>query len=291
MFSTFDSINVVDDGPFSFPDHEVQLYIRRLDLIDPVYGGNKWFKLKYNLLKAKQKGFTKLISFGGAYSNHIAALARAGKMSGFETVGIIRGENTSINNKTLKTAALDGMKLVFCDRERYRRKNESGFLSEFLPNHNEYYIIPEGGSNYEGMLGCAEIISQADPIFDVVTVSCGTGTTAAGILTSLQPHQQLIGFSVLKDRGSIEENILRLVGNNIVAEWHLEHDFHFGGYAKKTIELLSFIEEFGAKYKIQIEPVYTAKMFFGLLTLIHSGYFKKGTKILAIHTGGLQYIE
>ncbi len=290
MFSTFDSIKVVDDGPFSFPEHQIQLYIRRLDLIDPIYGGNKWFKLKHNLLKAKQKGFTKIVSFGGAFSNHIAALAVAGKMNGFETVGIIRGESTSLNNKTLKTAALNGMKLIFCDREKYRHKDESNFLSEFLPNHYEYFIIPEGGSNYEGMLGCAEIVTQADSIFNVVTVSCGTGTTAAGILTALQPHQQLIGLSVLKDGGSIEGNIFKLSGNNSQKNWRIEHDFHFGGYAKNTTELLSFVEKFNINYKIQIEPVYTGKMFWGLQTLINSGYFKEGTKILAVHTGGLQYI-
>lgn len=290
MFSTTQMVKVVDDGPYSFPEQQVQLYIRRLDLIDPVYGGNKWFKLKHNLLKAKQKGFTKVVSFGGAWSNHIAALARAGKINGFETVGIIRGESTSINNKTLTMSTLNGMKLIFCDREKYRHKDESNFLSEFLPNHYEYFIIPEGGSNYEGMLGCAEIINDTDHIFDVVSLSCGTGTTAAGILTSLQPNQQLLGFSVLKDGGSLEENILRLSGNKIRAQWKIEHDFHFGGYAKNNSELLSFVEDFRIKYNIPIEPVYTGKMFFGLHTLIHSGYFKKDTKILAIHTGGLQYL-
>lgn len=290
MFSTPHLVKVVDDGPYSFPEQQVQLYIRRLDLIDPVYGGNKWFKLKHNLLKAKQKGFTKIVSFGGAFSNHIAALARAGKMNGFETVGIIRGESASISNKTLKTAAQDGMKLIFCDRDKYRHKDESIFLSEFLPNHYEYFIIPEGGSNYEGMIGCAEIITNNDHIYDVVSVSCGTGATAAGILTSLQPNQQLLGFSVLKDGGSLEENILRLCGNKIRAQWKIEHDFHFGGYAKNTSELLAFIDDFGKKYNTPIEPVYTGKMFFGLNKLIHSGYFNKDAKILAIHTGGLQYL-
>ncbi len=293
MFSIQQKPLIIDDGPFRF-DKNIQLFVRRLDAIDPVYGGNKFYKLKYNLLRAQKEGINNLVSFGGAYSNHIAALARVGSLCGMHTFGIIRGEKSSIKNNTLKRAADDGMKLIFCNRTDYRNKLEPDFLNQFAELPEKYFVIPEGGANAEGIQGASEILHENDKRFDVIAVSCGTGTTAAGLIMKIKPHQKLIGFSVLRDWGSIEDEIIKnlksLQYDLNLTNWHINHDFHFGGYGKTTPELNSFIGQFNNSNSINLEPVYTGKMFFGLNKLILDGYFQPETKIMAIHTGGLQYL-
>ncbi|MDQ3049711.1 MAG: pyridoxal-phosphate dependent enzyme [Bacteroidota bacterium] len=293
MFWTDTKANITDTGPFIY-EGGTRVTVRRLDLMDPVSGGNKWFKLKYNLVRFHKEGFEELVTFGGAYSNHIAAVARAGKELKFSTTGIIRGEPASITNATLSRAAKDGMQLIFLNREAYRKKDNPTFVQEVLNGKKNYMVIPEGGCNTEGVLGCREIVTSADNQFNHVIVACGTGTTAAGIIASLKAHQQLIGISVLRNgqfiaaaiRNFLQEACLGKIPDN----WRIEHEFHFGGYAKSTPELLAFCENFTSRTAIPVEPVYTGKVFYGLEKLIASGGFPSGSEILVIHTGGMQYL-
>jgi len=293
--SMFDSLHI----PLSltseislYQQFGVKLFVRPLGAHEPVTGGNKWYKLKYNLQKAHSLGADTIITFGGAFSNHIAATARAGKSAGFKTIGIIRGEVSSAENITLTRAASDGMHLFFVSRENYRRKIEPGFVEEIIGKANNRYIIPEGGSNAEGVRGCAEILQPGDEQYDIITVCCGTGTTAAGIISSMKPHQRFIGFSVLKGGAFLESAISNmLLSQDGLPRWEINHQYHGGGYAKTTPDLISFCESLYAQTGIRTEPVYTGKMFWGLDDMIRKGKFNAGTKILALHTGGLQYIK
>ncbi len=293
MFSVDNKPILSDSGPFDY-GNEISLTIRRLDLTDPVTGGNKWFKLWYNLKRFKEGKYTQIVTFGGAFSNHIAAVAKAGKHSGIQTTGIIRGEPESGQNITLSRAKADGMNLIYVSRGDYRKKDSAPFLKNLLPDYNNCFILPEGGSNSEGVIGCARILDEKDELYTHIAVACGTGATAAGLILSLKKHQQLIGFSVLRDGGFLEQTISDHLNNlrneNQSGVWHIEHDFHFGGYAKSTPELNRFVKEFSHKTGVPIEPVYTGKLFFGLEQLIKSEQIPPGSKILAIHTGGLQYL-
>lgn len=293
MFWTDSKPDITDTGPFNY-DNGIRLTVRRLDLMDPVWGGNKWFKLKYNLDRFKRDGYEELITFGGAFSNHIAAVARTGKELRFKTTGIIRGEPESKSNTTLSRAEHDGMKLVFVSREAYRQKENPSFLQTLLPEKSNYMILPEGGGNEEGVLGCSEIVNPEDFQFSHVVVACGTGTTAAGIIKSLNSHQQLIGISVLHDGQSIETTIhnylLHFRPGKIPSNWRIMHEFHSGGYARTTPELRAFCENFTFRTAIPVEPVYTGKVFYGIEKMIADGNFPLGANILAIHTGGLQYL-
>jgi 1-aminocyclopropane-1-carboxylate deaminase len=283
----------IDQGPF-YPDPsaDVELWVRRLDLLDPVWGGNKFFKLKGHIEKAHAQGLNRFVSFGGAFSNHIAALARVGKMMGFETVGIIRGESEYAQNVTLARAQADGMKLFFVSRTQYRERYQGDFLRHFPLDQKKWYVVPEGGSGPEGASGCTEIMRMGDDKFNIVAVCCGTGATAAGLVSTLQTGQSLLGFSVLNDKGQVEKNVKlwmkdvsqKIDGIRIIS------DYNFGGFAKTTRELSTFIRVFHAKTRIEPEPVYTGKMFFGIYDMIQKKQFRAGTKILAIHTGGLQYL-
>ncbi len=284
---------IINSGPFTY-EPQITLTIRRLDLIHPVSGGNKWFKLQYNLKKFFKGNYSQMVTFGGAFSNHIAAVAQAGYDFGFATIGIIRGEKSEPLNKTLSQAVNNGMKLIFVSRSDYRKKSEELFLKNIVSHFDTSFILEEGGSNSEGVKGCAEIVFKDDEKFTHIAVACGTGTTAAGILTAMHSNQNLIGFSVLRDQGkletSISEQLLDSGVKNNFANWHIEHNFHFGGYAKTTEELNNFCNDFYSRKGILIEPVYTGKLFYGLEKMIAEGKFPEGSKILAIHTGGLQYI-
>ncbi len=293
MFWTDFKPDITDTGPFNY-DNGIRLTVRRLDLMDPVWGGNKWFKLKYNLERFQRQGYEEIITFGGAFSNHIAAVARVGKKLGFRTTGIIRGEPESKSNTTLSRAEHDGMQLVFVSREAYRQKDNPSFLPTLLPGKSNYMILPEGGGNEEGVLGCSEIVNLKDFHFSHVVVACGTGTTAAGIISSLNSNQQLIGVSVLRDGKSIEETINNFLiqsrPGKISSNWQIMHEFHSGGYARTTPELLAFCENFTSRTAVPIESVYTGKMFYGIEKMISAVNFPSGANILAIHTGGLQYL-
>jgi len=268
----------------------VELAIMRLDLVHPGVSGNKFFKLKHNLEKAKEEGKDTLLTFGGAYSNHIFATAEAAKTEGFQSIGIIRGERTEPLNPTLSNAESLGMKLHFVDRETYRKKNESGFTNELKDLFGDFYLIPEGGTNELAIKGTREIIGENEDQFSHFVVSIGTGGTFAGLAASISPTQKLIGFSSLKGEFIHSEIEKLLSENHLISEgkYKVNTDYHFGGYGKYTPELIEFIREFYQNFGIVLDPIYTGKMTFGTWDLIKKDFFEPESKILIIHTGGLQ---
>jgi 1-aminocyclopropane-1-carboxylate deaminase len=271
-------------------DQDITLHLRREDLIHPLLSGNKYRKLKYNLQEAIRKKHHRLITFGGAYSNHIPATAYAAKEGGLEAIGIIRGEELSSswgNNPTLITAHQLGMRFKFITREAYRKKDENKFLKNLLQVHGPAYLIPEGGTNAPAIKGCEEILQTTDEVYDVICCSVGTGGTLAGLSNAAKKHQQVLGFPALKG-DFLQKDICKFAQNK---NWTLCNTYHFGGYAKVSTELVAFINEFKEETTVPLDPVYTGKMMYGILDKVAKGEFKKGTRILAIHTGGLQGIE
>ena len=278
------------NSPF-LKQHNIDLFVKRDDLIHAEISGNKWRKLKYNLLAAQQQNKDTLLTFGGAYSNHIHATAATGKHFNFKTIGIIRGEKYTPLNPTLQDASDWGMQLDYVSRKQYRQKNSSEFINNLKNKYGDFYLIPEGGNNELALKGCAEIIKELENNYDTICVDCGTGATLAGMITGINDTNQLLGFSVLKNANFLKQDIKHLLNNyegNISDNWTINLDFHFGGFAKTTPELFKFIQSFKKQYGIQLEPVYTGKMFYGIFELIKQGYFKVNSKILIIHTGGLQ---
>lgn len=269
----------------------IELYIKREDLLHPFISGNKYRKLKYTIQETQRQGCKQLVTFGGAYSNHIAAVAALGKEMNFSTVGIIRGEELSAKwhtNPTLKQACECGMNLQFVSRSFYREnKMHPAFLHSLRQKWGDFYLIPEGGANQLGIKGCEEILTPQDNEFTIIACSVGTGTTLAGLINSAKPHQQVIGFSALK--GTFSETFLRTHTHH--ARWRLVNDYHFGGYGKINTTLLTFINTFRDTTGIPLDPVYTGKMVYGIIDLIKKGSFRENSKILLIHTGGLQGIE
>jgi 1-aminocyclopropane-1-carboxylate deaminase len=268
----------------------VELFVKREDAIHPFISGNKYRKLKYNIEEAKNLGLTKLLTFGGAYSNHIAAVAFAGKAFGFETIGIIRGEELKdkiLENSTLSFSQSCGMHFEFISREIYRNKNSEAFIKALKHFHGDFYLIPEGGTNQLAVKGCEEILTATDTKFDFICCAVGTGGTISGLINCSQPRQQILGFPALK--GSfLQEDISKFANKK---NWSFISDFHFGGYAKINETLVDFINRFKKENNIPLDPVYTGKMMYGIFDLIEKGYFPKGSRILAIHTGGLQGIS
>ena len=271
-------------------EFEVELFIKREDKIHPQISGNKYRKLKYNLIEAETLGFKTLLTFGGAYSNHIAAVASVGTTFGFKTIGIIRGEELEekINyNPTLRIAKSCGMQFKFVTRSDYRKKASDGFIENLKKEFGTFYLIPEGGTNAFAIKGCEEILTDADKNFNYVCCAVGTGGTISGLIKSSKPNQKILGFPALKGEFLIKD-ISKFVENT---NWKLITDFHFGGYAKINSELVTFINQFKKGHQIPLDPVYTGKMMYGILEMIKQNKFPKGSKILAIHTGGLQGIE
>ncbi|WGK94705.1 MULTISPECIES: 1-aminocyclopropane-1-carboxylate deaminase/D-cysteine desulfhydrase [Flavobacterium] len=268
----------------------ISLVIKREDLIHPFVSGNKFRKLKYNLLQAKAENQSCLLTFGGAFSNHIAAVAYAGKEHGFQTIGIIRGEElgTKIeSNPTLKFAQECGMQLEFISRENYRLKTEAFFLEQLGKKYGSFYLVPEGGTNALAIQGCEEILTNEDAFFDYIGCAIGTGGTISGIINSALPHQKVLGFPALKG-DFLQDEICNFVQNE---NWELITDYHFGGYGKVNAGLIDFINWFFEQTQIPLDPVYTGKMVFGIVDLIKRNYFPENAKILVIHTGGLQGIQ
>lgn len=286
FFDTQKSIvQLIDLSLWGINQQGLELFIKRDDLIDREVSGNKWRKLKYFYLDAKEKGFSKWATFGGAFSNHIAATAAFGKKSGMETIGFIRGEESSIKNSTLTKAHENGMKLVFLNRKEYKEIRENGF-KELEQKYPQHYFIPEGGYGILGTLGCKELVSEINQEFDYIACACGTSTTLAGISRGLSENQKAIGFPVLKEGNYLWESLKNL--NAITDKIELQTSYHFGGYAKINTELVDFIHDFYSRSKIPLDLVYTGKMMFGLFDLIRKNHFQNGTKILTLHTGGLQ---
>ncbi len=273
----------------SFPNG-ISVAIKREDLIHPFVSGNKFRKLKYNLLQAANDKKDTLLTFGGAYSNHIAAVAYAGKENGFQTIGIIRGEELEskiVDNPTLKFAQECGMQFQFVTREEYRNKQEIAFLDHLKSTYGNFYLIPEGGTNALAIKGCQEILTASDSEFDYICCSVGTGGTISGIINSAFSHQKVLGFPALK--GDFLKDEIRIFAQK--NNWELITDYHFGGYGKTNEALIAFINRFYHDNKIPLDPIYTGKMVFGVMDKIAMNYFPPDSKILMIHTGGIQGIQ
>ena len=271
-----------------FPN-AISLHIKREDLLHPIISGNKFRKLKYNIEEAKKQNKKVLLTFGGAFSNHIVAVAGAGKEYGFETIGIIRGEellDKISENPSLLQAQQSGMKFVFISREQYRLKETPDFIEQLRKDFGEFYLLPEGGTNELAIKGCEEILTETDSQFTHICTSIGTGGTITGIINSSANNQNIIGFSSLK--GDFLQNDITKFANK--QNWTVNCEYHFGGYGKVTDELIDFINDFYLKHQIPLDPIYTGKMMFGIMNLIENNYFPANSKILAIHTGGLQGI-
>lgn len=275
-------------------ESDIKLFIKREDMIDPYISGNKWFKLKYNLIEANKLGYKKLLTFGGAYSNHIYSTAAAGKKYGFETVGVIRGEEHLPLNPTLDFAQSCGMIFHYLNRTFYRNKYDGEILDRLKVKYGKFYLIPEGGSNHFAVKGCSEIIERIDTKFDFVCTASGTGGTLAGLILGLDSRAKAIGFSVLKGGHFLNQNVKNLLsgcGKTNLLNWEIILDYHFGGYAKVSEELINFCSQFNALHNIELEPIYTGKMLFGIFNLIEKKYFPPKSVIVAIHSGGLQGLK
>ncbi len=272
-----------------------QLFIKREDQIHPFVSGNKFRKLKYNLLEAKAQQKKTILTFGGAYSNHILATAVAGQLEHFHTIGIIRGDElgkdiskTLKTNSTLRNAFKHGMKFEFISREDYRDKMSPHFLLSLAEKYGDFYCIPEGGTNELAVKGCEEILTPEDREFDYICSCVGTGGTIAGIINKAKNHQKILGFPALK--GDFLKKEIQQYSNSQI-NWELVTNYHFGGYGKYTQELIYFINQFKKETSIPLDPIYTGKMMYGIVDMIKKNKFPKNSKVLVIHTGGIQGIE
>lgn len=279
----------------------VQLWVKRDDLLTlpakgeryPAFCGNKWRKLKYNLLEAHRSGYRQLLSFGGAYSNHIAALAAAGTLFGFHTTGVIRGEPYATLNPTLAFAKACGMELHYLERSQFQQHAKMDWSTAGHPDHGPPYILPEGGTNQLALQGCRELAreiqEQLSP--DYVCAACGTGGTLAGLIARLEENIEIWGFPVLKGGVFLTDSIRELLAEEdakISCSWTLQPDYPFGGYAKWNEELIDFMESFYQQHGILLDQVYTAKLFYGVMDLLRKGAFPRGSVVCMVHSGGLQ---
>jgi len=280
----------------------ITVTVRRDDLIHPLLSGNKFYKLFLNLFEARKQGLDTILSFGGAYSNHIHALAAAGKEYGINTIGVIRGEQATELSPTLKDARDWGMTLKFVDRQTYRLKTDPTVLADLSNEFGDFYVVPEGGGNLLGAQGC-QLITQAtiqalDGEFDAICVACGTGSTLAGIVSALPTGKKAYGFSVLKGAGKLESEIGDLITqlnpspspspSQTTKNWQLISGYHGGGYAKLKPELIKLIQRFEAMAGFQLDPVYTAKLFWGIEQEALKDRWPRGTRLVVVHSGGLQ---
>jgi 1-aminocyclopropane-1-carboxylate deaminase len=267
--------------------HQIELWIKRDDLLHPIISGNKWRKLKYSLNHALDLGANTIVSMGGAYSNHLHALAYAGKELGLKTIGLIRGEPSTILTPSLLDMQHWGMELRFVSRSDYRLLRQYKQWNA-LPNlKTGQYWLSEGGAHTLALRGVAELLSEIDIPYDVLCVPCGTGTTLAGLVNGVTDDVSVLGFAALKNAGFLTADINTLLPHSRT-NWQLLLDYHFGGFAKTNTELLSFMNDFEVKNQIPLDPVYTGKMLYALYDLIKKQSFKADQRIIAVHTGGLQ---
>lgn len=279
----------------------VELWIKRDDLIHPQISGNKWRKLLYNVELVKQKGYKGILTFGGAFSNHIAATAFAGKYFGIPTVGIIRGEEADLNNPTLAEAHKNGMEIIPVTREEYKTKETDAFLEELALHFPNHWIVPEGGSNLQGVIGCMDILSEVNVEFDQIFTGVGTATTLSGIVASAT-GVSVTGVSALKGGGYLRAHVNNFLQSLEESEetaatfrpsnnWNIEERFHCGGFGKVNQELVEFMNAFFQETRIPLDPVYTSKVMFGVKKMLELDEISRGQKLLVLHTGGLQGIR
>lgn len=269
---------------------QVELDIRREDLIHPIVSGNKYRKLKYNLESALAGGYQSILTFGGPHSNHIAATAYATRQAGLESIGVIRGEEWGMKwreSPTLSFAHQCGMEFRFVSREEYRDRNAPVFWEFLMRDVPGAVFLPEGGTNELAVEGCREILGQDDQKYDIVCCAVGTGGTIAGISRALAPHQKVLGFPAVKG-DFLKEDIRKFATAD---NWELVSGYEFGGYARTDARLVAFINAFYDETGIPLDPVYTGKMVFGVMKEIAIGRFRRKTRILLVHTGGLQGIR
>jgi len=280
-------------------EKNIEVSVLRDDLNHPIIQGNKFWKLKYNISNAQKKGNSTILTFGGAYSNHILAVAQAGKEFGFKTIGIIRGEENLPLNFTLKTATELGMQLHYIDRTTYKIKHTQDFKDYLRNIYGAFYLIPEGGTNYYAVNGCMEIIKDSS-LYDYVCCPIGTGGTISGITIANKNQSKVIGFPALKNGDFLKDEVHSQINSvtqdeeltDILMEsFSLQTDYHFGGYAKINEELINFVREFNSIHGFKWDLIYNGKMAFGVFDLIKKNHFPKGSKILLVHTGGLQGIN
>jgi 1-aminocyclopropane-1-carboxylate deaminase len=264
----------------------VRIVLKRDDLINPELPGNKWRKLKYNLVAAREQQASMLLTFGGAYSNHIRATAAAGRIHGFRTVGVIRGEAHDPLNESLAAAVGNGMQLAYLDRSTYRGKTDPAVLARLRHRFGEFYLLPEGGSNALAVKGCREIVPEIEDDFDVICCPVGTGGTLAGIAASLPPGKRAIGFSALRGgAGFLPAEVRRLQGADVTDNFTIVDDYVFGGFARRNDGLDSFIAAFREVHGLDLEWVYVAKMLYGIHALVANGTFPSGSTVVAVITG------
>jgi 1-aminocyclopropane-1-carboxylate deaminase len=312
LFEQFDlpysPIQLLDDALFE--SNKLKIFVKRDDLIHPQIHGNKWRKLKYNLAAFKASGKSQILTFGGAFSNHIHATAAAGQLFNIKTIGVIRGERVDPLSPTLIFAEKCGMTLHFVSREAYRNKDI--LLKELNALYGDFYLLPEGGTNNEAVHGCMEIVEEVHLQLnykpDYFCVACGTGGTLSGLTLACEPNQKIVGMCVvgynlldevtnilqtylISDKELTNDPFYLTKNNNLPTNFVLNTEYHFGGYAKWLPNLITFINDFKIKYGISLDPVYNGKMFYGVFDLIKKGYFKEGSTIVLVHTGGLQGIE
>ena len=268
---------------------QLKLYIKRDDLLHPVVSGNKWRKLKYILDHALKLGASTLISMGGAYSNHLHALAFVGKSLGMKTIGYVRGEPPKPLNPTLSDLLDWGMELRFVSRSAYRQLRQYKHYNSLPDQLPDQYWIPEGGASDLALQGVSEIVDEIDIKFDHLWVACGTATTLAGLLGKAPANCQISGIAALKGAGFLADEVKQILLNQpIPCQWRILLDYHFGGFAKSTLELQQFIKQFEAGHDIPLEPIYTGKLLYAVFDMLDKGYFNPGQSIIVLHTGGLQ---
>lgn len=278
-----------------FQKHQINVWVKRDDLIHPVISGNKWRKLKFNLMHANQQEYQGVLSFGGAYSNHIHALAYACKNNNLKSLAIIRGEEHYRNNSTLSQAISWGMNCHFVDRKTYKLRNNQNYLNELSQQYPDYFIVPEGGSNQHALAGVSEVIYELDKqlSYDCLMLPVGSAGTLSGLIKADHNRHHLLGVAVLKQDGYLEQEVNQLLASepNKHDNWKILNNFHGGGYAKFSHDDCLRISEFNQLTGITFEPIYSGKMLLAFLALLEQGYFQKNQTVVLLHTGGLQGIN
>tara|TARA_Y100001978_G_C23617785_1_gene396865 strand:+ start:146 stop:1024 length:879 start_codon:yes stop_codon:yes gene_type:complete len=269
--------------------NNIKLFIKREDLIHDIVSGNKWRKLNYNFKYIKEKKIKKILSFGGAYSNHLHALSWLAKKNNIKSFGLVRGCKLSIENPTLSFCKKNKMDLFFLNRSTYRNnKYNNPIFKKIIKSEENVFVIPEGGFNEFGIKGCEEIMNEVNEHYDIICCSIGSGCTAVGIIKSLKFDQSFLGFSSFKNNFQIKNIISEKVKT---MNWEINSEYNFGGFGQVNDELKKFIKDFKNTYEIMLDPIYTSKLFFGLFDMISKNKFPKDSRILALHTGGLQGIQ
>jgi 1-aminocyclopropane-1-carboxylate deaminase len=303
------SAPVSDVADEFFSEQDLSVKLLRLDLIDPVLSGNKAFKLIPNLVAARTAGFDTVLSFGGAYSNHIHALAEAGQRFGFKTIGVIRGDDGQADSHTLRFAASRGMRFIRVSRQDYRRRADTQYIDQLRALLGEFYLIPEGGANETGVRGSMQLASVINTSLhgcwpDEILLACGTGTTMAGLIAGIGEMRAkkllsntitpfIRGVAVLKQGEFLRDDINGYLQDLSapefdLPEWAIETGYHYGGYARFPETLATFVQGFEQKHGILLDPVYTAKLMSAVYQRSATGLCRPGTRLLLLHTGGLQ---